>query len=73
MKVDKKALRKAAERADELGGVENHLRGRAARLKFDALATPVIVLALLDEVDDLEKRLAALEAKQQTIQLTGGE
>lgn len=58
--IDKKSLRDAAEKANELGSVDNFMRDNIARAHFDGLATPTVVLALIDELEDAEKRIAEL-------------
>ncbi|WP_447863452.1 ead/Ea22-like family protein [Enterobacter ludwigii] len=56
--IDKQALREAAERAEsDIWGFD--------RDEFNEALTPSTVLALLDELEAAEKRIAELERKEQ--------
>ena len=60
--IDYQALRDAAQNAKDLGGIKNYKRGEKAVAEFELLITPHIVLALLDELEAAEKRIAELES-----------
>lgn len=62
--IDKRALRGAAENAKELGNISRYTKAMVARLEFKEAATPDAVLALLDELEAAEKRIAELEARE---------
>jgi hypothetical protein len=66
----KNTLRAASEKAEELGGVENFMRGIVARNNFNGLATPTVVLALLDELETQKKLI--LELSGQPVDSTKG-
>ncbi|ENG3571559.1 TPA: ead/Ea22-like family protein [Enterobacter cloacae] len=62
-KIDYQALREAAQKAKELGNISRYTKATIARLEFKEADTPDAVLALLDELEAAEKRIAELEAK----------
>lgn len=68
-KIDYQALREAAQNAKDLGGINNYKRGEKAVAEFESLITPHIVLALLDEIKNMQDqaiddgcRIAELES-----------
>lgn len=63
MTIDKQALRQLATDAHELGIIKRYTKGIEANKRFAATATPLTVLALLDELEAAEKRIAELEAR----------
>lgn len=73
--IDKRALREAAEKAiseegetwwsEEQLASDYGLALHKADAKFIAAANPATVLALLDELEAAEKRIAELERKEQ--------
>lgn len=63
MTIDKQALRQLATDAHELGIIKRYTKGIEANKRFVAIVTPLTVLALLDELEAAEKRIAELEAK----------
>ncbi|EMH0544164.1 ead/Ea22-like family protein [Enterobacter hormaechei] len=60
--IDKQALRQLAVDAKELAIIKRYTKGIEAHKKFIAVMTPATVLALLDELEAAEKRIADLEA-----------
>ncbi|AOP96459.1 ead/Ea22-like family protein [Enterobacter roggenkampii] len=62
--IDKLALREVAKNAKELGNISRYTKAMVARLEFKEAATPDVVLALLDELEAAEKRIAELEARE---------
>ena len=60
-KIDYQALREKAEKAKELGNISRYTKAMIALLEFKEVATPDAVLALLDELEAAEKRIAELE------------
>ncbi|PWY09412.1 hypothetical protein [Citrobacter koseri] len=54
MTIDKQALRKLATDAHELGIIKRYSKGLEAQRKFYAAATPLVIRALLDEVEALQ-------------------
>lgn len=61
--IDKRALREVAKNAKELGNISRYTKAMVARLEFKEVATPEVVLALLDEqevVNELFLRAKAL-------------
>lgn len=61
--LNKQALRQLATDAHELGIIKRYTKGIEANKRFVAIATPLTVLALLDELEAAEKRIAELEAR----------
>lgn len=61
--LNKQALRQLATDAHELGIIKRYTKGIEANKRFVAFATPLTVLALLDELEAAEKRIAELEAR----------
>ncbi|WP_249025169.1 ead/Ea22-like family protein [Citrobacter braakii] len=61
--LDKQALRQLATDAHELGIIKRYTKGIEANKRFAAIVTPLTVLALLDELEAAEKRIAELEAR----------
>jgi rRNA-processing protein FCF1 len=55
---DKQALRQLATDAHELGIIKRYTKGIEANKRFAAIVTPLTVLALLDELEAAEKRIA---------------
>lgn len=49
--TDKHALRQLATDAHELGIIKRYSKGLEAQRKFYAAATPLVILALLDELE----------------------
>lgn len=64
MTIDKQALRQLATDAHELGIIKRYTKGIEANKRFVAIVTPLTVLALLDELEAAEKRIAELEARE---------
>lgn len=62
--LNKQALREAATKAKELGNISRYTKAMVARLEFKEAATPEAVLALLDELEAAEKRIAELEEEE---------
>ncbi|EPJ4168884.1 ead/Ea22-like family protein [Citrobacter freundii] len=62
--LNKQALRQLATDAHELGIIKRYTKGIEANKRFVAIATPLTVLALLDELEAAEKRIAELEARE---------
>ncbi|HCW3136013.1 TPA: ead/Ea22-like family protein [Citrobacter freundii] len=62
--LNKQALRKLATDAHELGIIKRYTKGIEANKRFVAIATPLTFLALLDELEAAEKRIAELEANK---------
>jgi len=67
MTINKQALREAAMKAKELGNISRYTKAMIARLEFKEAATPDAVLALLDDLEDAEKRIAELERGSKVI------
>lgn len=65
--LNKQALRQLATDAHELGIIKRYSKGLEAQRKFYAAATPLVVRALLDELEAAEHRIAELETR--TVQL----
>ncbi|WP_413510893.1 hypothetical protein [Serratia liquefaciens] len=53
-------LKAIAEKAKELGGINNYAKGKAAVLAFQDAANPSVVIALLAELEKKDKRIAEL-------------
>ena len=62
--LNKQALRQLATDAHELGIIKRYTKGIEANKRFVAIATPLTVLALLDELEAAEKRIAELESNE---------
>lgn len=60
--LNKQALRKLATDAHELGIIKRYTKGIEANKRFVAIATPLTFLALLDELEAAEKRIAELQS-----------
>ena len=58
MTIDKQALRQLATDAHELGIIKRYTKGIEANKRFTASATPLTVLALLDELEAAENCIA---------------
>lgn len=56
--IDKQALRQLATDAHELGIIKRYTKGIEANKRFVAIATPLTVLALLDELETKEEQRA---------------
>ena len=56
--LNKQALRQLATDAHELGIIKRYTKGIEANKRFVAIATPLTVLALLDELEAAEKHIA---------------
>lgn len=56
MATNKQTLRDVAEKAKELGDISRYTKAAVARLEFKEAVTPDVVLALLDELEELEKK-----------------
>ncbi|HFL1446852.1 TPA: ead/Ea22-like family protein [Enterobacter kobei] len=69
--IDKQALRQLAVDAKELAIIKRYTKGIEAQKKFIAAMTPVLVLALLDELEAGEKRIAELEAREKSLRTVG--
>ncbi|MBC2613162.1 MULTISPECIES: ead/Ea22-like family protein [Citrobacter] len=54
--LNKQALRQLATDAHELGIIKRYTKGIEANKRFVAIATPLTVLALLDELEAAEER-----------------
>ncbi|EFE3481731.1 ead/Ea22-like family protein [Escherichia coli] len=65
--LNKQALRQLATDAHELGIIKRYTKGIEANKRFAAIVTPLTVLALLDELEAAEKRIAELEARTVTL------
>lgn len=63
-KIDYQALREKAEKAKELGSISRYTKAMIALLEFKEAATPDAVLALLDELEAAEKRIAELQLRE---------
>ena len=61
--LNKQALRQIATDAHELGIIKRYTKGIEANKRFVAIATPLTVLALLNELEAAEKRIAELETR----------
>lgn len=66
---DKQMLRQLAVDAKELAIIKRYTKGIEAQKKFIAVMTPATVLALLDELEAAEKRIAELESRTVTLPL----
>ncbi|WP_445336280.1 ead/Ea22-like family protein [Citrobacter koseri] len=67
--IDKQALRQLATDAHELGIIKRYSKGLDAQRKFYAAATPLVIRALLDELEAAEKRIAELEERTPTVKM----
>lgn len=56
--IDKQALRQLATDAHELGIIKRYTKGIEANKRFAATATPLTFLALLDELEGKDKKIA---------------
>ncbi|HHA1232657.1 TPA: ead/Ea22-like family protein [Enterobacter kobei] len=65
--LNKQALRQLATDAHELGIIKRYTKGIEANKRFVAIATPLTVLALLDELEAKDKSISFL--KDQLAQL----
>lgn len=70
--TDKQALRQLATDAHELGIINRYTKGIEANKRFIAAATPLTVLALLDELEAKDKQIAELVGGRQNLQRTMG-
>lgn len=61
--IDKQALRQLAVDAKELAIIKRYTKGIEAQKKFISVMTPATVLALLDELEAKDQRIAELELK----------
>jgi integral membrane sensor domain MASE1 len=59
--IDKQWLRQLAVDAKELAIIKRYTKGIEAQKKFIAAMTPVLVLALLDELEAKDKQIADLK------------
>ncbi|MBJ9008884.1 hypothetical protein [Citrobacter koseri] len=65
--IDKQALRQLATDAHELGIIKRYSKGLEAQRKFYAAATPLVIRALLDELEALQSfRTAYMECSDKT-------
>lgn len=64
MSTNKQAMRQLAVDAKELAIIKRYTKGVEAQKKFIAAANPATVLALLDELEAAEARIAELEARE---------
>lgn len=71
--LNKQALRQLATDAHELGIIKRYTKGIEANKRFAAIVTPLTVLALLDELEAAEKRIAELESCTVTVNLPNGD
>lgn len=62
--IEKQWLRQLAVDAKELAIIKRYTKGIEAQKKFIAAMTPALVLALLDELEAAEKRIAELERNE---------
>lgn len=71
--IDKQALREAAEEADSIGwdGIEYELDVGPRATEFITCCPPAFVLALLDELEAAEKRIAELQIARDKCFLSG--
>jgi hypothetical protein len=60
-------LKAIAEKAKELGGINNYKKGKDAVAAFIVAANPAAVLALLAEMEAKNKRIAELEAHNECL------
>lgn len=65
--IDKRALREVAKNAKELGNISRYTKAMVARLEFKEAATPYVVLALLDELEDKDAKIANLIAERDAL------
>ncbi|AWS97535.1 hypothetical protein [Citrobacter sp. CRE-46] len=63
--LNKQALRQLATDAHELGIIKRYTKGIEANKRFVAIATPLTVLALLDELEAAESKCRELAADNQ--------
>nr|WP_196027074.1 ead/Ea22-like family protein [Citrobacter freundii] len=68
--LNKQALRQLATDAHELGIIKRYTKGIEANKRFAAIATPLTVLSLLDELEAAEKRIAELSASHSKLRDT---
>ncbi|EPP7643182.1 hypothetical protein ACUVCC_000672 [Citrobacter freundii] len=67
--LNKQALRQLATDAHELGIINRYTKGIEANKRFAAIATPLTFLALLNELESAEKRIAELEARKFKVEM----
>lgn len=72
MNVDKQALRQLATDAHELGIIKRYTKGIEANKRFLAAATPLAVLALLDELEAMHKYVKGRDEENEDLMLTVG-
>lgn len=63
-------LKAIAEKAKELGGINNYKKGKDAVAAFQAAATPAAILALLAELKAKDKRIAEVEGSHKKLRET---
>lgn len=63
-------LKAIAEKAKELGGINNYAKGKAAVLAFQDAANPSVVIALLAELEAKDKRIAEIEVSNKKLRET---
>ena len=71
MTTNKQALREAAEKANELNPAIGLKEFASRTVDYHALANPAIVMALLDELEALDRRIAELESEKETLRPVG--
>ncbi|HHT2970465.1 ead/Ea22-like family protein [Citrobacter koseri] len=66
--IDKQALRQLATDAHELGIIKRYTKGIEANKRFAATATPLTVLALLDELESDKEQIKTLESRNRRLE-----
>lgn len=65
--TDKQALRQLATDAHELGIIKRYSKGLEAQRKFYAAATPLVIRALLDELEADKEQIKTLESRNRRL------
>ncbi|EPR1455617.1 ead/Ea22-like family protein [Citrobacter koseri] len=66
--IDKQALRQLATDAHELGIIKRYSKGLEAQRKFYAAATPLVIRALLDELEADKEQIKTLESRNRRLE-----
>lgn len=66
--IDKQALRQLATDAHELGIIKRYTKGIEANKRFAAAATPLVVRALLDELEADKEQIKTLESRNRRLE-----
>ncbi|ENY3782588.1 hypothetical protein ACFXK6_000754 [Citrobacter koseri] len=66
--IDKQSLRQLATDAHELGIIKRYSKGLEAQRKFYAAVTPLVIRALLDELEADKEQIKTLESRNRRLE-----